>query len=259
MFIRSQTLITYVLPAASIVIIALLSALARTYNNPLFSILIFVYVGAFFGYFIGRAIWNFRKRLKEVHDYLKSVKTGALERLDSTDIAKLLERDTEYMKELTTIQKKQFRGLLLLLGLLFGFLILYTAFLGHYIHAAVSSIQNVFLRHFAESLLYLAIFFAAYILLIRFFRISPRAITDIPYTPMRSLVIYKDAIILDDIYLLKAPILAKKVTIDDRRKFIEIELEDKYGEKVQLRKVRLYVKSPRELWEQVLSKIVKIV
>jgi len=250
-------LTTYVVPAISIVVIALLIALSRTVSW-IFNIVLAVYIGAFFAYFIGRSILIFRKRVREVQDYLKSVKTGAIERLDSTDIAKLLERDTEFLSELTALQKRQLKSILLIFVSILVVFILYSVLLHAYIEKMLASMQGEFLRSFIESLIYLVILFGVYVAFTRAFKLSPQLASNIPYTPTKSLIIYKDAIILDDIYLLRAPVPAKNVVINDYKRYIEIELDDEYSKKIQLKRIRLYVKNPRDLWNEVLSKIVQV-
>ncbi len=250
-------LTTYVVPAISIVVIALLIALSRTVSG-IFNIVLGLYIGAFFAYFIGRSILTFRKRMQEVREYLRNIKSGAIERLGSSDIAKLMEKDTEFLSELASIQKKQFKSLMMIFVAILAVFLIYSSFLHSYIEHMLSGIQGEFLKSFTESIIYLAILFGVYIAFVKIFKISPQMASNIPYTPMKSLVIYKDAIILDDIYLLKAPVPAKNVVINDYRKYIEIELDDEYSKKLQLKKIRIYVKNPRELWNDVLSKIVQI-
>ncbi len=250
-------LTTYVIPAISIVVIALLIALSRTVSW-IFNIVLAVYIGGFFAYFIGKSIWTFKKRMNEVKEYLRSIKTGAIEKLDASDLTKLLERDSEFLSELTSIQKKQLKSIMLIFLSIIIVFALYTLFLHAYVERALIGVKQPFLRSFIESLIYLAILFGVYIAFIRAFKISPQLASNIPYTPMKSLVIYKDAIILDDLYLLRAPVPARNVVINDYRKYIEIELDDEYSKKIQLKRIRLYVRNPRELWNEVLSKIVQI-
>ncbi len=256
---RSSIIVTYVLPALAVLIIPLLVALGQTYHTPVFEYLVIVYIVAIMGAMFAKVGLAFRKRMKEVHEYLKNVKTGALERLSSADLSKLIEKDTEYVRELVSIQKRQLRNVLITLGTFFAIFIIYSIFFSKYVATLFSGIKNTFWRTFLQTLTYFSIFVVAWFVMVRALKIHPMgAMVEIPYTPMRSLVIYRDAIILDEIYLLRAPIKAKKVVINERRKYIEIELEDDYAKQYQLRKIRLYVRSPKDLWNDVLSKMIQV-
>ncbi len=264
MFNRLSTiLLTYVVPAVSIVVISFLSALAAAYNSPIYNYIIIGYIAALFIAFMAQAGLTFRKKMKEVQEYIKNVKHGAIERLATQDLMKLIEKDSEYISEITRIQKKQFKNILIVFGILMILVLLYMTVLGRFISMILSTISSKFWRAFLETFIYFSILIIIYIAMMRVLKLTPSSpgqmMIDIPYAPMRSLVIYKDAIILDDIYLLRAPIKAKKVIINEKRRFIEIELEEEYAKKVGVRKVRLYVKNPKELWNDCLSKIVQVI
>ncbi len=256
----SSILVTYVIPIISIVIISFLSALAAAYSNPIYNYIVIGYIVALFAVFIAQAGITFRRKIKEVREYLKNVKHGALERLSTQDLMKLVEKDSEYISEITKIQKKQFKNILVIFGVLMLLVLLYTTVLGRFISDMLSVVHNKFWRAFFETFTYFSILIVIYVVLMKYLRLTPSShmVIDIPYAPMRSLVIYRDAIILDDVYLLRAPIKAKRVVINERRRFVEMELEDDYSRKIGIRRVRLYVKSPKELWNDVLSKIVQV-
>ncbi|NPA99911.1 MAG: DUF2208 domain-containing protein [Crenarchaeota archaeon] len=263
MFNRLSTiLLTYVVPAVSIVVISFLSALAAAYNSPIYNYIIIGYIAALFIAFMAQAGLTFRKKMREVKEYLKNVKHGAVERLATQDLMKLIEKDSEYISEITRIQKKQFKNILIVFGILMVLVLLYMTVLGRFISMILSTVSSKFWRAFLETFIYFSILIVIYIAMMRALKLTPSSpgqmMIDIPYAPMRSLVIYKDAIILDDIYLLKAPIKARKVIINEKRRFIEIELEEEYAKKVGIRRVRLYVKNPKELWNECLSKIVQV-
>ena len=261
MFNRLSTiLITYVVPIVSIVIISFLSALAVAYNNPVFNYIVIAYIIALFAIFIGQAGITFRRKMKEVREYIKNVKHGAIERLAAQDLMKLIEKDSEYISEITKIQKRQFKNILVVFGILMLLVLLYMTVLGKFISSMLSIIHDKFWRAFCETFTYFSILIIIYVVLMKYLRLTPSShmVIDIPYAPMRSLVIYRDAIILDDVYLLKAPIKAKKVVINEKRRFVELELDDDYSRNVGIRRVRLYVKTPKELWNDVLSKMVQV-
>ncbi|NPA23055.1 MAG: DUF2208 domain-containing protein [Crenarchaeota archaeon] len=263
MFNRLSTiLLTYVIPAISIVVISFLSALAAAYNSPIYNYIIIGYIAALFIAFMAQAGLTFRRKMKEVREYVKNVKHGAVERLASQDLMKLIEKDSEYISEITKIQKKQFKNILIVFGILMILVLLYMTVLGRFISMILATVSSKFWRAFLETFIYFSILIVIYIAMMRVLKLTPSSpgqmMLDIPYAPMRSLVVYKDAIILDDIYLLKAPIKAKKVIINEKRRFIEIELDEEYAKKVGVRRVRLYVKAPKELWNECLSKIVQV-
>ena len=252
---------------ASILVISSLCAWSEVSGTYIGGALVFLYVIAIIIAPIIYTVLNLRKRMKEVRDYLKNIKSGALERLTGSDITKVLEKDEEYIRELTKFSKKQFRSILILFGLLGLAFIIYVFGLSHAVNSLVKilkhSIENPFQISFIKYIIYFTILFTIVYGVTRVLRLgffTPAEFTSsLPYTPTRSIVVFKDALILDDIYLLKAPIQVKQVIINEKRKFIELELTDDYRKILPSQKVRIYIRNPREFWEQLLSKLVKVI
>ncbi len=82
-------------------------------------------------------------------------------------------------------------------------------------------------------------------------------ITNYPYTVTKELVIFRDAMLIDGMYLLKSPIPVKQVIINEKRRFIEFELTKPLAG-LPYTRVRIYSKAPRDLWERSLRGLFKI-
>lgn len=259
-------IVKIVLPLVFIFTISYGSAWSEvTGNSWLTPVLVITYITLFFGVMIGIGVKNFRKRMREVRQYLSSIKSGAVEKLTKDDIVKVLEKDAEYVRETSTYTKKQLKNMGIMLIIFIVIAVSYSTFLSHHLDVLSKSLGtnlglSVFWLKFVKYLIYFAILLAFLIIIPRIFgfHLFPKTESlGIPYIPLKEIVFYKDAIILDNMYLLKAPLKVKQVIVNEKRRFIELEFSEVQA--LPSTKLRIYVKSPRDFWENLLSRYVKIV
>ncbi len=256
--------ITYLTAAISIAVVALAFAWGEVSGNTALSwgIGIAWLVGIIF-LPIGITLANARKRMKEAQSYVKSVRHGAIERLTGADIAKAIEKDPEFVAEMRRLAGRQLRNMILMFMIVIPVFFGYTYGLAPLIgstleRSGLSDLARAYVRY----LVYFGILFALIVAISRALRFGPEGqqiSSALPYTPMRSITLFRDALILDDMYLLRAPILVKQILIDERRRFLEISLSSEYKAPTPSSRIRLYVRSPREFWEEKLSRLVKLV
>jgi len=228
-------------------------------------------IGLFIAYFIiifGASIFmgykSYSKNRSESEQYRRR---QALSRLTGEDIRKAMERDYELPREYSALSKKMFLNLGIMLALLIAVLVVYSALfnrisaaisilLGNYPSMAQSTLE--FLRYFITYLIMFGIWFAVFYMVAKYTGLpylsqSTSMMQNIPYIPTKGVTFYKDAMILDDLYVLKAPLDAESVTVDERRRFVEITLK-KPTSTIPYRRLRIYARDPRGIWEKYVSK-----
>ncbi|MCG2894983.1 MAG: DUF2208 family protein [Vulcanisaeta sp.] len=89
-------------------------------------VLVIIYLAAFFGIVIALGIKNTRARLREIENYMKTNRGGAVEKLTRDDFIKAMEKDPEYVEETSRFVKSQLKNLVILMVVLIGLLVLYT-------------------------------------------------------------------------------------------------------------------------------------
>ncbi len=82
-------------------------------------------------------------------------------------------------------------------------------------------------------------------------------ITDYPYTVTKELIIFRDAMLIDGMYLLKSPIQVRQIVINEKRRFIEFQLSKPLSG-LPYTKIRIYHKSPRDLWDRAMKNLFKV-
>ncbi|MGC8543387.1 MAG: DUF2208 family protein [Vulcanisaeta sp.] len=272
----------YVWPIAFVLAFAIIGAWGNVAHETFVTwILVIAYLVIFFGIVIAIGIRSTRARLREIEDYMKTSKTGAIEKLTRDDFMKAMEKDPDYVQETNRFVKAQLKNMVILMVVLIGLLILYTYVLsGPFISLAkyisnsinigaylkpwfTSTIQeaNLFYAYFIDYLIYFGVFFVLMYVIFRVMRMpfmtTNVQITDYPYTVTKELIIFRDAILIDGMYLLKSPIPVKQIVINEKRRFIEFELS-KALPGLPYTKVRIYNKSPRELWEKAMKNLFKV-
>lgn len=257
-------------------IFATVGAWGQTVGNTSISlVLVAAYVAVFFGIMIFYGIRNARRRIKDIEDYVRDNKSGAVQRLSRDDFLKAMEKDTEYMSETSRFMRAQFKNTFLVLGVVIALLTAYPFLFSKAFYDAASYLEShfpsaglgswfcsilgvldkcdQFYTHLAVYLIYFGFFFIVMLIITRAMRApfltTNIQIRDLPYIVSREFVIYKDAIIIDNMYLLRAPIEVNRVVINEKRRFVEFELV-KQLPYLPYTKVRVYTKSPRELWEK---------
>ncbi|WP_069807363.1 DUF2208 family protein [Vulcanisaeta thermophila] len=272
----------YVWPIAFTIVFALVGAWGEiTGNTYITMVVIIAYLVVFFGIVIAIGIRSTRARLREIENYMKSTRGGAVEKLTRDDFMKAMEKDPEYASETNRFVKSQLKNLIVLMVVLIGLIILYTYVLSgpfvtlskylatHFnIGAALkpwftSTVEqaNLFYAYFIDYLIYFAVFFVLMYVIFRLtrtpFMTTNVQISNFPYTVTKELIIYKDAMLLDGMYLLKSPISIKSLMINEKRRFIEFELS-KPLPGLPYTRIRIYYKSPRELWEESMKNLFKL-
>ncbi len=264
---------------ASIGVFSVLGAWSRlTHQEHIMSIIIFAYIAAFLGAAFAFSIKRFRAGAKEVESYLRGVKSGAILKLTREDFLKAIERDPEHAVEMNRAFKAQMKGLLLSLGIVIVALMALSIF-SHYIESFALYITSTFglyrykpwfvhtieesiefYKYLINYLIYFTAFFTLVYVVLRVVRapLFGMARMDMPYTVNKELIAFKDALIIDGMFLLRAPIEVRQVVINERRRFLEFELVRPLPG-IPYRRIRIYHRSPRDLWEGVLKGLFRIV
>jgi uncharacterized membrane protein len=272
----------YVWPVVFVLAFAALGAWGNiAHETFIVWVLVIIYLAAFFGIVIALGIKNTRARLREIENYMKTNRGGAVEKLTRDDFVKAMEKDPEYVEETSRFVKSQLKNLVILMVVLIGLLVLYTYVLsGPFIVLAryianslniggylkpwfTNTIEeaNQFYAYFIDYLIYFGVFFVLMYVVFKLlnmpFMSTNVQITNYPYTVTKELVIFKDAMLIDGMYLLKSPIPVKQVIINEKRRFIEFELAKPLAG-LPYTRVRIYSKAPRDLWERSLRGLFKI-
>ena len=272
----------YVWPVVFVLAFAALGAWGNiAHETFIVWVLVIIYLAAFFGIVIALGIKNTRARLREIENYMKTNRGGAVEKLTRDDFIKAMEKDPEYVEETSRFVKSQLKNLVILMVVLIGLLVLYTYVLsGPFIVLAryianslniggylkpwfTNTIEeaNQFYAYFIDYLIYFGVFFVLMYVVFKLlnmpFMSTNVQITNYPYTVTKELVIFRDAMLIDGMYLLKSPIPVKQVIINEKRRFIEFELTKPLAG-LPYTRVRIYSKAPRDLWERSLRGLFKI-
>ncbi|MFP3216508.1 MAG: DUF2208 family protein [Vulcanisaeta sp.] len=272
----------YVWPVVFVLAFAALGAWGNiAHETFIVWVLVIIYLAAFFGIVIALGIKNTRARLREIENYMKTNRGGAVEKLTRDDFIKAMEKDPEYVEETSRFVKSQLKNLVILMVVLIGLLVLYTYVLsGPFIVLAryianslniggylkpwfTNTIEeaNQFYAYFIDYLIYFGVFFVLMYVVFKLlnmpFMSTSVQITNYPYTVTKELVIFRDAMLIDGMYLLKSPIPVKQVIINEKRRFIEFELTKPLAG-LPYTRVRIYSKAPRDLWERSLRGLFKI-
>lgn len=272
----------YVWPVVFVLVFAALGAWGNiAHETFIVWVLVIVYLAVFFGIVIALGIKNTRARLREIENYMKTNRGGAVEKLTRDDFIKAMEKDPEYAEETSRFVKSQLKNLVILMVVLIGLLVLYTYVLsGPFIVLAryianslniggylkpwfTNTIEeaNQFYAYFIDYLIYFGVFFVLMYVVFKLlnmpFMSTNVQITNYPYTVTKELVIFRDAMLIDGMYLLKSPIPVKQVIINEKRRFIEFELTKPLAG-LPYTRVRIYSKAPRDLWERSLKGLFKI-
>ncbi|MCG2869340.1 MAG: DUF2208 domain-containing protein [Vulcanisaeta sp.] len=272
----------YVWPVVFVLAFAALGAWGNiAHETFIVWVLVIIYLAAFFGIVIALGIKNTRARLREIENYMKTNRGGAVEKLTRDDFIKAMEKDPEYVEETSRFVKSQLKNLVILMVVLIGLLVLYTYVLsGPFIVLAryianslniggylkpwfTNTIEeaNQFYAYFIDYLIYFGVFFVLMYVVFKLlnmpFMSTNVQITNYPYTVTKELIIFRDAMLIDGMYLLKSPIPVKQVIINEKRRFIEFELTKPLAG-LPYTRVRIYSKAPRDLWERSLRGLFKI-
>ncbi|ADY00793.1 hypothetical protein VMUT_0582 [Vulcanisaeta moutnovskia 768-28] len=279
--LRSKVL-RYLWPILFTIVFALVGAWGNvSHETSITYIIVIAYLAIFFGIVITIGIRSTRVRFREIEEYMKSTKSGAIEKLTRDDFMKAMEKDTEYAQEMNKFVKAQMKNLVILMVVLIGLLMLYTYVLSgpfitlaKYISNAVNigyylkpwftqTIEeaNLYYAYFIDYLIYFGVFFVLMYVIFRMMRMpfmtTNVQVTDYPYTVTKELIIFKDAMLIDGMYLLKSPIPVKQIIINEKRRFIEFQLSKPLSG-LPYTKIRIYHKSPRELWDKVMKNLFKV-
>jgi uncharacterized membrane protein len=272
----------YVWPVVFVLAFAALGAWGNiAHETFIVWVLVIIYLAAFFGIVIALGIKNTRARLREIENYMKTNRGGAVEKLTRDDFIKAMEKDPEYVEETSRFVKSQLKNLVILMVVLIGLLVLYTyvlsgplIVLARYIANSLNiggylkpwftnTIEeaNQFYAYFIDYLIYFGVFFVLMYVVFKLlnmpFMSTNVQITNYPYTVTKELIIFRDAMLIDGMYLLKSPIPVKQVIINEKRRFIEFELTKPLAG-LPYTRVRIYSKAPRDLWERSLRGLFKI-
>ena len=192
----------------------------------------------------------------------------ALSRLDRDDIVKAMEKDYELGREYSALSKRVLINLGILLALMVVVLVVYAVFYGRlasvveYTLASVgfsSEFYRLFMTYFLTYLIMFAAWFMVFYLAARYSGLpyltqsAASALQNMPFIPTKGVVFYKDAMILDEMYVVKAPLDVDSVKIDERRRFVEITLKKPIST-IPYRRLRIYARDPRGIWEKYISK-----
>ncbi|WP_291764643.1 DUF2208 family protein [Caldivirga sp. UBA161] len=190
----------------------------------------------------------------------------ALSRLTGDDIRKAMERDYELPKEYSALSKKMFLNLGIMIVLLVAVLLVYSTLFNKIAEVISALLGNttmaqstaVFLRYFITYLIMFGIWFAVFYVVAKYTGLpylsqNTSMMQNMPYIPTKSVAFYKDAVIFDDLYVLKAPLDADSVMVDEKRRFVEIVLK-KPMSNLPYRRLRIYARDPRGIWEKYVSK-----
>lgn len=227
-------------------------------------------IGLFIAYFIiifGASFYmGYRAYSRNRAESEQYRKRQALSRLSGDDIRKAMERDLELPKEYSSLGRKMFLSLLVLIVLLIAVIFLYSLIFDRILGVVSAYMSGLnmspktlsFMEYFVTYLVVFGIWFLVFYLTARLTGIpyltqGASAMQNIPYIPSKGVVFYRDAMILDDLYVIKAPIDAEKVIVDERRRFIEISLKSNTSG-LPYRRLRIYARDPRGVWEKYVSK-----
>lgn len=227
-------------------------------------------IGLFIAYFIiifGFSMYvGYRSYVRNRNESEQYRRRQALSRLTSEDIRKAMERDYELSKEYSALSKKMFLNLGLMIVLLVAVLLVYSILFNKILSLVTLIFTNVtlpqstveFMRYFITYLVMFGVWFAVFYVVAKytglpFLSQGASTMQNIPYIPTKSVAFYKDAVIFDDLYVLKAPLEADNVMVDERRRFIEITLR-KPTSSIPYRRLRIYVRDPKGIWEKYVSK-----
>ena len=272
----------YVWPIAFVLAFAIVGAWGNVAHETFVTwIIVIAYLVIFFGIVIAIGIRSTRVRFREIEEYMKSTRTGAIEKFTHDDFIKAMEKDPEYVQETNRFVKSQMKNLIILMVVLIGLLLLYTYVLsgpfialakyisnsiniGYYLKPWFTpTLQeaNLFYAYFIDYLIYFGVFFILMYVIFRIMRMpfmtTNVQITDYPYTVTKELIIFRDAMLIDGMYLLKSPILVKQVVINEKRRFVEFQLSRPLTG-LPYTKIRIYHKSPRDLWDRAMKNLFKI-
>ncbi len=278
---RSKVL-RYIWPIAFTIVFAVVGAWGNiAHEASITYIIVIAYLAIFFGIVIVMGIRSTRTRFREIEEYMKVSKTGAVEKLTRDDFMKAMEKDPEYMQETNKFVKSQMKNMVVLMVVLIGLLMLYTYVLsgpfislakyisntvniGYYLKPWFTQTieeANLFYAYFIDYLIYFGVFFVLMYVIFRVMRMpfmtTNVQISNFPYTINKELIVFKDAMLIDGMYLLKSPIPVKQVVINEKRRFVEFELV-KPLPGFPYSKIRIYHKSPRELWDKAMKNLFKV-
>lgn len=272
----------YVWPIAFVLVFAIVGAWGNiAHETSITWIIVIAYLAIFFGIAIAIGIRSTRVRFREIEEYMKMTKSGAVEKLTRDDFMKAMEKDPEYIQETNRFVKSQMKNMVILMVVLIGLLLLYTYVLsgpfialakyisdtvdiGYYLKPWFTpTVQeaNLFYAYFIDYLIYFGVFFILMYVIFRIMRMPFMSmnvqITDYPYTVTKELIIFRDAMLIDGMYLLKSPIQVKQIVINEKRRFIEFQLSKPLSG-LPYTKIRIYHKSPRDLWDKAMKALFKI-
>ncbi|GGP19963.1 hypothetical protein GCM10007981_05780 [Thermocladium modestius] len=266
--------VKYLFWVAAPIAFAAAAAWGEVAHNSWLSIGVFVgYLVIVFGAMIAMSYRTYRSNAAEIEKYKKQ---SALGKLDPDEIRKAMERDSELQKEYSQMSKGMFKNMFILLALLLVIIFIYPTLLSTVVNKFISAIitdyaaglatfYRSFLSYFFGYLVLFGVWFLVFYVLSRALKLpfagqSANPMGNLPMIPSKGVIFYRDAFILDGSYIMRTPMAVKKVLINERRRFVEIELEQGPKDKkrnpmtMPYQRIRLYTKSPRELWNKVLSK-----
>ncbi|BDR93116.1 DUF2208 family protein [Vulcanisaeta souniana] len=272
----------YLWPIIFTIVFAVVGAWGNiAHETSITYVIVIAYLAIFFGIVIVMGIRSTRTRFREIEEYMKVSKTGAVEKLTRDDFMKAMEKDPEYMQETNKFVKSQMKNMVVLMVVLIGLLMLYTYVLsgpfislakyisntvniGYYLKPWFTQTieeANLFYAYFIDYLIYFGVFFVLMYVIFRVMRMpfmtTSVQISNFPYTINKELIIFKDAMLIDGMYLLKSPIPVKQVIINEKRRFVEFELV-KPLPGFPYSKIRIYHKSPRELWDKAMKNLFRV-
>ncbi|WP_054844484.1 DUF2208 family protein [Vulcanisaeta souniana] len=281
---RGGKVLRYLWPIIFTIVFAVVGAWGGNiaHETSITYVIVIAYLAIFFGIVIVMGIRSTRTRFREIEEYMKVSKTGAVEKLTRDDFMKAMEKDPEYMQETNKFVKSQMKNMVVLMVVLIGLLMLYTYVLsggpfislakyisntvniGYYLKPWFTQTieeANLFYAYFIDYLIYFGVFFVLMYVIFRVMRMpfmtTSVQISNFPYTINKELIIFKDAMLIDGMYLLKSPIPVKQVIINEKRRFVEFELV-KPLPGFPYSKIRIYHKSPRELWDKAMKNLFRV-
>ncbi len=112
----------YVWPIAFVLAFAIVGAWGNVAHETFVTwIIVIAYLVIFFGIVIAIGIRSTRVRFREIEEYMKSTKSGAIEKLTRDDFIKAMEKDPEYVQETNRFVKSQMKNLIILMVVLIGY------------------------------------------------------------------------------------------------------------------------------------------
>ncbi|MFP3305809.1 MAG: DUF2208 family protein [Thermocladium sp.] len=250
------------------------AAWGQVAHNSWLSIGVFVgYLVIVFGIMIAMSYKSYKSNSVEIEKYKRQ---SALGKLDPDEIRKAMERDAELQKEYSQMSKGMFKNMFILLALLLVIIFIYPTLLSTVVNRFITALiaryavgmtvfYQDFLSYFIGYLVLFGVWFLVFYALSRVLKLpfagqAANPMGNLPMIPSKGVVFYRDAFILDGSYIMKTPLAVKRILINEKRRFVEIELESKpqnqkrRGMQLPYQRIRLYTKSPKELWSKILSK-----